>query len=854
MRRNSNVTGFVASAVVLSLVAGCATRTPAPKISTPPIGPVPSPTVTVQVEPTTPLPPVSVGPRQPGRPEPPPVAPAPPRTPPPVPAAPVTPPSGRFIVLNFDSADIETVIHAASEIVGFNYVLSPDVRGKVTVQTSGRIPQEDVFGVLLGILEVHGFTAVKAGNLYKIVRVEGARERAVPTIVGDVPLEGRAPDEIITQIVPVRYASVNDLGVLLRPFVSSRGTLVANRETNVLIITDAASNVRRVLDIVKLVDVQVSLDELQIIPVTFADATEVAAILNQLFAGGRLRAAAAPGAPGAPTLAPGAVAPGPAGGAVTDRPPLVIAEKRSNSIVVNGRKNEIEMIRRILTQLDINVTGGRRVFIYFAENAKAKDLAATLNAIYGAKETVPTAQPTPPPTGRQAGQPYQPPPPPAPTAAPGAALGVTDVGFAEGQFRFIADETTNSIIVTTTPRQWTDIEPTVRSLDKMPRQVLIEVLVAEITLNQDMQLGIDWALRAGKFSAAQQSIATSTTTTPAITTPTGFDTIGAITTIAGLPAGGLTGFTFATDKFFAMLNAFASDNRVNVISNPHVMTSENKKAIINVSQSVPIITGQQTSTVSTPGTTGGTTSTSITTGGVNQTVEYRDAGVILTVTPRIGERGTVALDVKQEVNSVGPAVAPTNSPSFLKREAETSVVLLNNQTLVLGGLIQDTRTINQRGIPLLSSIPVIGYLFGFKENLLQKSELILLITPRVVGTPVDAQRITDQLRSATPELNDALRRGPRPPTTGPPPPVAPTLAPVPAAPVPAPRSSVPPVPPVPATPPPAPITPPSGVPPIPPAPTQPSGSPTFDEPQPRTRSDARPVPPPVNLLIPRRTE
>ena len=852
MRRNSNVTGFVASAVVLSFVAGCATRTAAPKISTPPIGPVPSPTVTVQVEPTTPLPPVSVGPRQPGRPEAPPVTPPPTTAPPPVPAAPVTPPSGRFIVLNFDSADIETVIHAASEIVGFNYVLSPDVRGKVTVQTSGRIPQEDVFGVLLGILEVHGFTAVKSGNLYKIVRVEGARERAVPTIVGDVPLEGRAGDEIITQIVPVRYASVNDLGVLLRPFVSSRGTLVANRETNVLIITDAASNVRRVLDIIRLVDVQISLDELQIIPVTFADATEVAAILNQLFAGGRLRAGAAPGAP-TPTPAPGTVAPGPAGGAVTDRPPLVIAEKRSNSIVVNGRKNEIEMIRRILTQLDINVTGGRRVFIYFAENAKAKDLAATLNAIYGAKETVPTAQPTPPLTGRAAGQPL-PPPPPAPTAAPGATLGVTDVGLAEGQFRFIADETTNSVIVTTTPRQWTDIEPTVRSLDKMPRQVLIEVLVAEITLNKDMQLGIDWALRAGKFSVAQQSITTSTNTSPTITTPSGFDTIGALTTIAGLPAGGLTGFTFATDQFFAMLNAFASDNRVNVISNPHVMTSENKKAIINVSQSVPIITGQQTSTVSTPGTTGGTTSTSITTGGVNQTVEYRDAGVILTVTPRIGERGTVALDVKQEVNSVGPAVAPTNSPSFLKREAETSVVLLNNQTLVLGGLIQDTRTINQRGIPLLSSIPVIGYLFGFKENLLQKSELILLITPRVVGTPVDAQKITDQMRSATPELNDAVRRVPRPPTTAPPLLPAPTPTPMPGAPVPAPRSSVPPVPPVPATPPPAPITPPSGVPPIPPAPTQPSGSPTFDESQPRTRSDGRPVPPPVNLLIPRRAE
>ena len=824
MVRNSKLNAVIAGALVVSLVGGCAQkRTPAPKIATPPDGPLPAPTVTVQTEPATPpLPPVSVGPRtgEPVAPQPAPTPPAAPvrPTPPPAPTTPTTTPSGRFIVLNFDNADIETVIHAASEIVGFNYVLSPDVRGKVTVQTSGRIPQEDVFGVLLGILEVHGFTAVQSGNLYKIVRVEGARERAVPTIVGDVPVDRRTPDEIITQIVPVRYASVNDLGVLLRPFVSSRGTLVANRETNVLIITDAASNIRRVLDIIKLVDVQVSLDELQIIPVSFADATEVATILNQLFAGGRLRAA---GAPGAPAVAPTPGTPPSPGGAPTvERQPLVIAEKRSNSVIVHGRKTEIEMVRRILTQLDINVTGGRRVFIYFAENAKSKDLAATLNAIYGAKETVSTAAPTPPLTGRPAGQP-PPPPPPPPTSAPGAPLspGLADIGLAEGQFRFIADETTNSVIVTTTPRQWVDIEPTVRSLDKMPRQVLIEVLVAEITLNEDTSLGLDWALKEGKFNLAQQSITTSTSGTPPITPPSGFSSLGAATAIAGLPGAGLTAFTFATDRFFAMLNALASDNRVNVVSNPHVMTSENKKAIINVSTSVPIITGQQTSTVSTPGQTAGSTSTTITTGGVNQTVEYRDAGVILTVTPRIGERGTVALDVKQEVNSVGPAVAPTNSPSFLKREAETSVVLLNNQTLVLGGLIQDKRTLNQRGVPILYKIPVFGFLFGFKENIIEKSELVLLITPRVVGTPLDAQRITDEMRRATPELSDALRKAPRPPTTAPPLPGVPVPVPVPP-----PTSSAPAperMPIVPGTLPPATAPPPAGVPPIPSAPPPP---------------------------------
>jgi type II/III secretion system protein len=256
---------------------------------------------------------------------------------------------------------------------------------------------------------------------------------------------------------------------------------------------------------------------------------------------------------------------------------------------------------------------------------------------------------------------------------------------------------------------------------------------------------------------------------------------------------------------------------VNIVSNPHVLTSENKKAVINVSTSVPIVTGQQTSTVSQPGTQpGGGTSTQIITGGVNQTVEYRDAGVVLTVTPRIGERGTVALDVKQEVNSVGAAVPPTNSPSFIKREAETSVVLLNNQTLVLGGLIQDKLTVDDRGIPVLKNIPIIGYLFGFKEKKLEKTELLLLITPRVVGTALDAARITEEMRQGTPDLNRAIQSAPRAPTSTPPP--SPGVVPLPGPSAPAPPQSAPatpappavapaPVPPVP-TPPPTPIPPP----------------------------------------------
>jgi general secretion pathway protein D len=468
--------------------------------------------------------------------------------------------------------------------------------------------------------------------------------------------------------------------------------------------------------------------------------------------------------------APGAAQPTPArptaAEQATERAPLIIAERRSNSLIVYGRKPEMETIRRLVSQLDVNIYGGRRVFIYYAEHAKSKDLAATLNAIYTGRETVPTTTSTPSPTsGRPATSPALPPPPPS-TAAPGARVGAgADTGLIEGEVRFIADETTNAVIVTTYPRNWPEIDGTIRQLDRQPRQVLIEVLVAEITLSDDLRLGVDWALRFP--SSDGQRILTSSSIAPGIITAPNPDL--PIT----LPTGGLTAFAFHTDRFFGLLNTFAADNRVNVLSTPHVMTSENKKAVINVSTSIPIVTSQQ---VPFGGTTGDGTNTTVV---GTQTVEYRDAGVILTVTPRIGERGTVALDIKQEVNDVGAPVPPSDQPSIIKREAETSVVLLNNQTLVLGGLIQERKENIDRGIPYLKNIPLIGYIFGAKQENIRRTELVLLITPRVIGTALDAARITDEMRRTTPALSDAIDRAPRQPspygapTTPPPPPPPP---------------------------------------------------------------------------------
>lgn len=558
--------------------------------------------------------------------------------------------AGPSVALDFDRADIEIFVRTVSEILGFNYVLAPDVRGTVTVHTVGRVPRDELFGVLLAILEVHGFTAIKAGELYKIVRMEGAVQRAVPTIIGPAADTARASDEIITHIVGLRFASAAELVALLRPLLSKGGHLTAHAGTNLLAITDVAANVRRALDIIRLVEGESVLDELQVIPIRFVDAAQLATILNQ-----RRRPAGGPGEGAA----------------------LVIAEPRSNSLLVQAPRHELELIRRLIGQVDAPVPGGRQVFVYAVEHARAKDLASSLAALYAGPAT--GAAPTKPPV------------------------------------RVIADEGTNAIIVTTSPPDWPEIEATIKQLDRPPRQVVVEALVAEVTLTDETRTGIDWATAIG----SARVISLTSTATTLLTT----------SSLLGPAASGLTVLGVAGESFLVLLNALVSQNRVNVVSTASVLVSENQKAAINVSDSVPIVTSQQVPIGGAVPSGDSLTAAIVGT----QAVEYRDVGVILTVTPRVGEGGTVALDIKQEVNDAGAPEPPTSSRRIIKRELETSVVLLDNQTLVLGGLIRDRRATEERGVPFLKDIPILGALFRAKTQTIEKSELLVLITPRVIG-------------------------------------------------------------------------------------------------------------------------
>jgi general secretion pathway protein D len=687
------------------------------------------------------------------------------------PPRPITPPRpGRQIVLNFDNADIEAVIQAASEIAGFNYTIGPGVAGKkVTIQTSGRIPEDEVFNVLLAVLEVNGVTAIRSGNLYKIMPTAAARERPLPTVIGAQADPTRRDDEVITQIVPLQYATPDRVAATLRPFVQG-GNLVV--QGSLLIVTDTAANVARILQILSVLDVEVATDELRLLPVRFADAVELGRMLSEFFSGRRVRTSVAPvpapapaptpPRPGAPPASPSAPGAGDSG----DRPPLIIADKRTNALLVSGRRADVDLAARLTAQLDVDTQANKRVFVYYVENVKAKELATTLTEIFGkpgegaARPERRDLPPGPQGTGGPAGQ------SPSPVVTVVATGSDLEPNVVEGQVKVVADEPNNALIVTTFPRNWPLIEDTIRKLDRTPKQVLIEVLVAEVGLNDENRLGLEWTLRTQRdvsINGTPYNVGSVSRVDVGPLSPLpasqAAPTLGGVAAIAGAPAtAGLSFLLFETDRFLGMLNLYANYGQLTVLSSPTIMTSENKKAVINVSNSVPIVTQQQVSASTGVGQV--VQQQQVPSQVLTQSVEYRDAGIILTVTPRISDKRVVALDVKQTVNDVGDPRPPSLSPDIIKREAETSVVLRDNQTLVLGGLIRSRRTSQKQGIPWLSKIPIIGFLFGATVDRIERTELLLLITPRVIGDPSEGQEILQQVRGQRPGLERDLRTHP----------------------------------------------------------------------------------------------
>ena len=638
----------------------------------------------------------------------PPPAPTPPgaRTAPGAPrgAAPVSvvPRSGE-VLLNFQSADLQAVVKAMSQMTGRNMLVDPRVRGQVTIVSARPMPVAAAYQVFLSALKAQGFTAVEGpGDSVRIVPVAEAKASAP---VNEQIGPPRGGEQVVTQVLIGQHVAVGQLQTVLRPLMSPTSQLSAYEPANALIITDYADNVRRLLRIVERIDLPTSTD-VTVVPVQHASVVDLAEMVVRLSGTGVTAPGTVPGAP------PSQIA---AGG---DRF-SVVADTRTNSILLRSdNPGRIEQLRSLITKLDVpaRATGSTRVI--YLKHAEATKLAEVLRGMLaGAAAGGPGS-----PTG--AGVPGR--PPGAPGAAPASLIQ--------------ADEATNSIIIAASDTVYNNLRTVVEQLDIRRAQVYVEALIAEMNADRIDELGFQWA---GVTGVGQASVGGFTNF------PGAAPSIAAAVTAPAAAAAGAAGLTVAVlgksitlpngttvQSLGALARALTSNQLGNILSTPTLLTLDNYQAKIVVGQNVPFVTGSFTTPVAaaTPAT-----------GAVNpfQTIERKDVGITLRIKPQVSEGSTVRLEIYQEVSDIAQTILTGASDLITnKRSIETKVVVDDGATIVLGGLIQNTLNETTQGIPYLSEIPILGALFRFKSMERKRTNLMIFLRPVIIRTLDDSYRVT----------------------------------------------------------------------------------------------------------------
>lgn len=601
------------------------------------------------------------------------------------------------VTLNFDNANLEDVIRVIGDMLGLNYVVDPKVKGVVNIHTTGELTQDDLHEVLNQILQMNGLATVTLQS--GLVKIVSARD------VPQMPYHSNPRDGMILQVIPLQYVSVNEVSKLIKPFVSGNGLIVSDAKTDLLLIMDNAENMPKIVALTRLFDADVfgRLSH-KFYTLKYADAEEIASLIANILG-----------------IKSG-----------SDAYRFVPIQRLNTLIVISNGKRSFEKIDLLIQQLDTaNDQSSPQIYVYYVKNGEASDLAQLLGSVFtesksssgSAMKKVPAEQ-----KSKEAGGTGRP-----KTLFPenasqvseqqnSALTGVSLSGSLTGDINITPDTIRNALIVKALPADYRTISQILEKIDILPRQVLIEVVIAEIRLDDSNKLGIEWA----------------------------FDSEGNSTdgTFSGSLSGdaGLTFKLGISDKIDASLSAFAENQNVNIISTPRILASDNKEAKINVSTQIPVAT----SSYNYNGDNDGVLETSI---------EYKDTGVILSVTPRINDRGLVSMEISQEVSDSagGVTVGGELYPSFNERKIETSLTVKNGQTIVIGGLMRESEEKTKSGLPGLATLPVVGFLFGKDDRSTEKSELILLITPRVMSNLGEVDAVTHEFKERIRVLSESQK-------------------------------------------------------------------------------------------------
>ena len=656
-----------------------------------PAQPSPAPTSQAPGAPAGPALPEAKGaptPQQPGAPA--------PGTPPPTPvAAPPVPAAAGVVSFRLENADLLQFINLVANQLQMSYILDPGVKGTVTISTGGQLRREDLFPILQSVLRINGATAIQSGNFYRIVPLIQATRIPVEVSSGAGGKAIPPDDRLMMQIIPLRFVLAGDMAKLLTPFLSDGGQLVIHEAGNILILLDTSLNVKRLVEIIEQFDsMTFAREHFRLVAIQNNVASGLVPELESIFAAYAL--------------------------SEKTSPIRFIPLDRINSLlVVTPEPTAFEEVEKWIERLDQPAPpSGVQTFVYRVQNSEANYLQRLLSTVHrggGGGEGGSSGGGV---GGATAGAPGAGGAMQQPSAAPPA-------GPESGQnpvrgLQITTDPVNNSLIIQCTPQQYAEIVKTLKQLDVIPRQVMIEARVYEVTLTGDLSFGVAYYLQQ-RSSAYKQGTASFSGTTGLLAS-----------------AGMLIG---QSRELLGFLNADENRSRVRVLSAPTVLAVDNSDAKIQVGSSVPTLSSQAV----TPGVQVGGSSV------FTNTVQNVDTGIILTVTPRITSTGLVSLKVQQEISSAEPPPAGgIQSPSFLKRSITTNAVVGDGQTIALGGLISQTITVSRDRFPLLGDIPGLGALFGSTSYSTTRDELIILITPRIVRT-------LEETRDATLDLRDSLR-------------------------------------------------------------------------------------------------
>ncbi|RUM87533.1 MAG: type II secretion system protein GspD [Thermodesulfatator sp.] len=590
----------------------------------------------------------------------------------------------RKIDISLDNMDIYPVLEQVlGNTLGLNFVVEPSIKGTISMHISGDYTKSQLLDIVNSVLQMQGLAVTAGGHgLYKVVRKANSPKMGVVISTNNAKRSGD-----VIKVIQLEYLSAAQAVSNLRNLVSPGAVIIPVASSNSLILSDTVDNVSKVVKILKILDESIFKDvHWRLFILENTDVEDLAKDLENIFKANVLY------------KRPGIDANG----------LQIITLKTLNGILVVTRWEKVlGQVANWIHELDQGqLDQGSRVYVYFVQNGKAKDLADILNELYGESGSSKTKKQILVKREQKVK----------------GELNIATKGELTGEVKIIADEINNSLIFKARPKDYAIIRDLLKKLDILPRQVLIEVLVAEVTLNNEVKYGVEWYIENkgininGKPYSANMML----------------DAGQALAQDVGL-GNSLPGFTYSLydgdGTLKALINLLDTSTDVDILSTPNILAADNQEARIEIGEDVPVLS-----------------ESTISSGGVKtQGVQYRKTGIILQVKPSINDNGLVRLEITQEVSKVNDQqTAGITSPRITNRKATTYVIAKDGQHILMGGLMSTMVTEVTHGIPLLKDIPILGYLFGSKGTKTEKKELIFILTPHVVKSRGEADRLTKE--------------------------------------------------------------------------------------------------------------